>query len=66
MRKGVKRPAVQCQIKERLKFDDGRRLGRFAQFGVGKVKEVCQERGLGEKEVVFERAESWDELLVFQ
>jgi len=49
-----------------LKFNDGRRLGGLAQFGVGEVKEVCQEGGLGEEEVVFERAEPRDELLVFQ
>jgi len=33
---------------------------------VGEIKEVCQERRLGEEEVVFERAEPRDELLVLQ
>jgi len=65
MCKRVKRPAVQCQIKERLKFNDGCRLGGLSQFGVGEIEEVCQERGLGEEEVVFERAEARYELLVF-
>ena len=57
---------AQCKIKQALKFHEGRRLGRLAQFCMGEIEEMGEVGRVGDKEATLEKVEARDETLIAQ